>query len=38
VFTNPRVTVITPSGTISERWNASNVSLSLGVGLYPFRK
>lgn len=38
VFTNPRVTVVTPTGTISDRWNASNVSLSLGVGVYPFRK
>lgn len=38
VFTNPRVTVVTPAGTISDRWNASNVSLSLGIGVYPFRK
>jgi len=38
VFTNPRVTVVTPTQTISERWNASNVSLSVGVGVYPFRK
>jgi len=38
VFTNPRVTVVTPTGTISERWNASNVSLAVGVGVYPFRK
>lgn len=38
VFTNPRVTVVTPTGTLSERWNASNVSLSVGVGVYPFRK
>lgn len=38
VFTNPRVTVRTPNGVISDRWNASNVSLTLGVGFYPFRK
>lgn len=38
VFTNPRVTVVTPTGTLSERWNASNVSLAVGVGVYPFRK
>jgi hypothetical protein len=38
VFTNPRVTVVTPTGTISDRWNASNVSLAVGVGVYPFRK
>jgi hypothetical protein len=38
VFTNPRVTVVTPSGTISDHWNASNVSLAIGVGVYPFRK
>jgi hypothetical protein len=38
VFTNPRVTVVTPNGTISDRWIASNVSLAVGVGVYPFRK
>lgn len=38
VFTNPRVTISTPAGVISDRWNASNVSLSVGVGVYPFRK
>ena len=38
VFTNPRVTISTPNGVITDRWNASNVSLTLGVGYYPFRK
>jgi hypothetical protein len=38
VFMNPRVTVATPNGVISDRWNASNVSLAIGVGYYPFRK
>jgi hypothetical protein len=38
VFMNPRVTVVTPTGTLSDRWNASNVSLAVGVGVYPFRK
>ena len=38
VFTNPRVTVTTPNGVISDRWNASNVSLAVGLGFYPFRK
>lgn len=38
VFTRPRVTVTTPQGVISDHWNASHVSLSVGVGIYPFRK
>ena len=38
VFTNPVVTVATPNGVTSSRWNASNVSLAIGVGFYPFRK
>lgn len=38
VFTNPVVTVSTPNGVTSSRWNASNVSLAIGVGFYPFRK
>lgn len=39
IFENPRVTVRSAQGVItSERWNASNVSLSMGVGFYPFRK
>jgi hypothetical protein len=38
VFTQPRVTVTTPEGVISRHWNASHVSLAVGVGIYPFRK
>jgi len=38
ILSNPRVTIVTPQGTTSERWDASNVTLSVGVGFYPFRK
>ena len=38
VFMKPRVDIITPNGATSTHWNASHVSLSLGVGFYPFRK
>ena len=38
VFTNPRVTISTPNGVTSDRWNASNVSLAVGIGVYPFRR
>ena len=38
VFMQPRVTVTTPEGVISKHWNASHVSLAVGVGIYPFRK
>ena len=38
VVAHPMVTVTTPQGTTSRRWNASNVTLSVGVGIYPFRK
>jgi hypothetical protein len=38
VFTNPRVTIATPNGATTDRWNASNVSLAIGVGFYPFRR
>jgi hypothetical protein len=38
MFEKPRVDIITPAGTISERWSASNVQLSVGLGFYPFRK
>ena len=38
LFEKPRVDIVTPTGRISERWSASNVQLSLGIGYYPFRK
>lgn len=38
VLTNPRVMIGTPSGVLTDTWNASNVSLAVGVGYYPFRK
>jgi hypothetical protein len=38
VMAHPMVTVTTPEGTTSRRWDASNVTLSVGIGVYPFRK
>lgn len=39
IFERPRVEVLSPQGRIlDEHWNASNVSLSMGIGFYPFRK
>ena len=38
IFMKPRVDITTLNGVTSTRWNASNVSLSVGVGIYPFRK
>jgi hypothetical protein len=38
IFENPMVTITSPAGTTKARWNASNVTLSMGLGLYPFRK
>ena len=38
IFTNPMVTVTRPDGIDKHRWNASNVTLSMGIGVYPFRK
>ncbi|MEP6782411.1 MAG: hypothetical protein ABI983_02010 [Acidobacteriota bacterium] len=39
VFENPRVVISSPDGVLrNERWNASNVSLGMGIGIYPFRK
>lgn len=38
VLMNPRVDITTVAGRTSTHWNASHVSLSLGVGIYPFRK
>jgi hypothetical protein len=38
VMSHPMVTVTTPQGTTSKRWDASNVTLSVGIGVYPFRK
>jgi hypothetical protein len=34
----PDITVTTPVGTISDRWNASNIHANVGFGYYPFRK
>ncbi len=34
----PDITVTTPVGTISDRWNASNLHANVGIGYYPFRK
>lgn len=38
MLTQPDITVTTPAGTISDRWNASNFHASIGFGVYPFRK
>jgi len=38
VMARPMVTLTTPQGTTSKRWDASNVTLSVGIGIYPFRK
>ena len=38
VMAHPMVTLTTPQGTTSKRWDASNVTLSVGIGVYPFRK
>jgi hypothetical protein len=34
----PAITVITPTGTLDNRWNLSSVHANVGVGFYPFRK
>lgn len=34
----PDITVTTPAGTMSDRWNASNLHANVGLGFYPFRK
>ncbi len=38
MMTRPDITVTTPSGTIADRWDASNVHANIGFGFYPFRK
>jgi len=38
VNTHPMVRLTSPEGTTARRWNASNVTLSIGIGVYPFRK
>lgn len=38
VMARPMVTLTTPQGTTSRRWDASHMTFSLGVGIYPFRK
>lgn len=34
----PDITVSTPEGPISNRWNMSNVHFNFGLGFYPFRQ
>ena len=38
VETHPTITVTTPAGAISDRWNASSFHATVGIGFYPFRK
>ncbi len=35
--THPRITVTTPTGVISDRWNGSSFHATVGIGFYPFR-
>lgn len=34
----PDIVVTTPTGRISDRWDASNLHANIGFGIYPFRK
>jgi hypothetical protein len=38
IFTQPSITVTTPSGSIGDRWNASHFHATVGIGFYPFRR
>lgn len=38
VLTHPDIVVITPAGSITNRWDASNFHVNLGIGVYPFHK
>ena len=38
VITRPNIMVMTPSGPVTDRWHASNLHASFGIGFYPFRK
>jgi hypothetical protein len=38
IFMRPDITVDTPVGTFSNRWDASSFHANVGVGIYPFRK
>lgn len=38
VWTHPEIVVITPAGRISNRWDASNFHVNVGIGVYPFHK
>lgn len=38
VLTHPEITVLTPAGRISNRWDASNFHANVGLGVYPFHK
>lgn len=38
MLTRPSITVMTPTGAIGDRWNASSFHATVGMGFYPFRK
>ena len=38
MLTKPNIVVTTPTGAITDRWDASNVHANFGIGFYPFRK
>ena len=38
MLTRPDIVVTTPTGRISDRWDASNAHANIGFGVYPFRK
>lgn len=38
VLAHPTITVTTPGGSISNRWDASHFHATVGIGFYPFRK
>jgi hypothetical protein len=38
VFTQPNITVTTPTGAIGDRWNPSHYHATVGIGFYPFKK
>jgi len=38
VLTHPEIVVTTPTGRITDRWDASNFHVNVGIGVYPFHK
>jgi len=38
IFTQPDIVVITPAGSLTKSWDASNFHANIGIGIYPFHK